>query len=68
MNPHRARRARGYLLKAAEKAEIARAIEAIASGEAIFGPAIARRVIEYFSARKAQGPPLAFPELTEREQ
>jgi DNA-binding NarL/FixJ family response regulator len=60
--------ARGYLLKGADKTEIARAIQAIAAGEAIFGPAIARRVIEYFSAPQAPGPPLAFPGLTERER
>lgn len=60
--------ARGYLLKGADKAEIARAIEAIASGEAIFGPAIATRVIEFFSAPQVLGPPLVFPELTERER
>jgi DNA-binding NarL/FixJ family response regulator len=60
--------ARGYLLKGADKAEILRAIQAIGSGEAIFGPAIARRVIEYFSAPQVAGPPLAFPELTARER
>lgn len=60
--------ARGYLLKGADKAEILRAIQAIGSGEAIFGPAIARRVIEYFSAPQLAGPPQAFPELTARER
>ena len=60
--------ARGYLLKGADKAEIVRAIHAIGSGEAIFGPAIARRVIEYFSAPQVAGPPQAFPELTARER
>jgi len=60
--------ARGYLLKGADKAEILRALQAVASGEAIFGPAVARRVIEYFAAPQVPGPPLAFPELTERER
>jgi DNA-binding NarL/FixJ family response regulator len=60
--------ARGYLLKGADKEEIVRAIQAIGSGEAIFGPAIARRVIEYFSAPQVAGPPQAFPELTARER
>ena len=60
--------ARGYLLKGADKSEIVRAVQAIASGEAIFGPAIALRVIDYFSAPQTTGPPLAFPELTERER
>jgi len=60
--------ARGYLLKGADKEEILRAIHAIGSGEAIFGPTIARRVIEYFSAPQVAGPPQAFPELTARER
>jgi DNA-binding NarL/FixJ family response regulator len=33
--------ARGYVLKGAEQQEIARAIMAVAAGEAIFGPAVA---------------------------
>ena len=41
--------ARGYLLKGALKAEILRSIRAVSSGEAIFGPAIARRLMQYFS-------------------
>ncbi len=59
--------ARGYLLKGAEQAEVLRAIRAVANGEAIFGPGIARRVMGLFSAEKPQAPQ-AFPELTEREQ
>jgi DNA-binding NarL/FixJ family response regulator len=58
--------ARGYLLKGAGHDEVARAIEAVARGEAIFGPAIAQRVIEFFAHRSH--PPQPFPELTERER
>jgi DNA-binding NarL/FixJ family response regulator len=61
--------ARGYLLKGADKAEILRAIRAVHSGEAIFGPAIAQRLMGYFTALRqpttAQAP---FPELTDRER
>ena len=60
--------ARGYLLKGADRDEIVRAVRAIAAGEAIFGPAIAQRVIEYFADPQNPGPPLVFPELTERER
>ena len=60
--------ARGYLLKGALKAEILRAIRAVTSGEAIFGPAIARRLMQYFSAPRPDVPREAFPELTERER
>ena len=63
--------ARGYLLKDADKDEVVRAIVAVERGEAIFSPAIAQRMIQYFSA----GPSASrtkrqageFSELTERE-
>jgi DNA-binding NarL/FixJ family response regulator len=60
--------ARGYLLKGANQREIVRAVTAVAEGQAIFGPAIAARVAELFSAppqQAAQGP---FPQLTARER
>jgi DNA-binding NarL/FixJ family response regulator len=60
--------ARGYLLKGALKAEILRAIRAVTSGEAIFGPAIARRLIQHFADLSATLPRQAFPELTNRER
>ena len=59
--------ARGYLLKGSQQGEILHAIRAVGSGEAVFGPAIARRLIEYFSASPS-GPPQAFPRLTPRER
>ena len=60
--------ARGYLLKDAAQTEILRAIRAVGSGEAIFGPAVARRVIDYFASVNPAEHPRAFPELTERER
>jgi DNA-binding NarL/FixJ family response regulator len=60
--------ARGYLLKGAPKAEVMRAIRAVVSGEAIFGPAIARRLMTYFAAPRPALPAHAFPELTDRER
>lgn len=59
--------ARGYLLKGALKAEILRAISCVTSGEAVFGPSIARRLMNYFSEPRPDVPREAFPELTERE-
>jgi len=62
--------ARGYLLKDADKDEVVRAIVAVERGEAIFSPAIAQRMIQYFSApSKAsnKNQPNEFAELTERE-
>ena len=59
--------AKGYVLKGAERHEIARAIMAVAAGEAIFGPAVATRVLAYFATPPATTPTL-FPELTGRER
>ena len=62
--------ARGYLLKGANQAEIVRAVTAVAHGEVIFGPAMAKRVAEFFAAAAASGSAVAavFPELTTRER
>ncbi|MBI4928356.1 MAG: response regulator transcription factor [Anaerolineae bacterium] len=59
--------ARGYILKDAGEEEVLRAIRGVASGEAIFGPAIARRLVDFFSKPQRE-PSLVFPELTERER
>jgi DNA-binding NarL/FixJ family response regulator len=59
--------ARGYLLKGAGQVEIVQAIQTVARGEAVFGPAIADRVLAYFSS-PPPAPAEAFPELTERER
>jgi DNA-binding NarL/FixJ family response regulator len=60
--------ARGYVLKGADQEEMLRAIQAVARGEALFGPAIAARLQSYFAAPKPDAPPEAFPDLTERER
>jgi DNA-binding NarL/FixJ family response regulator len=57
--------ARGYVLKGASQHEIVRAIRAVAAGEAIFGPGVARRVLDRV-AGPAPTPP--FPDLTARER
>ncbi len=59
--------ARGYILKDMDDEEISRAILAVGSGEAIFSPAIAERMMQFFSARPAL-PTSLFPELTESER
>ena len=59
--------ARGYLLKGAGEQEIERAIRGVADGEAIFGPAVAQRVLDFLSGT-APRQPAAFPELSERER
>lgn len=60
--------ARGYILKGAAQTEIVRALEAVASGEAIFSPAIARRVLAYFALGSDLRSRDVFPELTPRER
>lgn len=59
--------ARGYILKEAGEDEVLRAIHAAAQGEAIFGPAIARRLMQFFSS-PSQETGQVFSELTERER
>ena len=60
--------ARGYVLKDAEEEEMEHAIRAVGKGEAIFSPAIAERVLAYFTGPKPSAPPQAFPTLTDRER
>ena len=60
--------ARGYLLKGAEQDEIADAIRAVVRGQAIFGAAIASRLLDHFANPPAPcGADDPFPELTPRE-
>ncbi len=56
--------ARGYLLKGAGQDDVERAIRSVAAGEAVFGAAVATRLLGYFAAP----PATTFPELTERER
>lgn len=63
--------ARGYILKGADQSEMLRAVRAVASGEALFGPKVARRLMEFFANLREAAPEIAaqvFPELTDRER
>lgn len=58
--------ARGYLLKGAARADLARALEAVQRGEIVFSPTVGERVLAHFGS----GPtpmPTRFPALTARE-
>lgn len=59
--------ARGYVLKDMDDDDITRAILAVGRGDAIFSPAIAARMIRFFSTTAPQ-PIAMFPELTESER
>jgi DNA-binding NarL/FixJ family response regulator/class 3 adenylate cyclase len=64
--------ARGYVLKGAHHEEILQAIRTVATGQAVFGPGIATRMMNFFQglnpAPQKGGSATAFPELTERER
>jgi DNA-binding NarL/FixJ family response regulator len=60
--------ARGYVLKGAKHDEMLRAIRAVGSGEAIFSPSIAARLMSFFAASRSVSPEQAFPDLTDRER
>jgi DNA-binding NarL/FixJ family response regulator len=60
--------AKGYLLKDSGGEGVVHAIRAVASGEAVFGPGVAERIIGFFSAPRTAAPQRAFPELTQREE
>ena len=55
--------AKGYLLKGADQQDVERAIRTVAAGEAVFGAAIATRLVSYFDHDHSR----PFPELTPRE-
>lgn len=59
--------ARGYLLKGARQDEIRRAVRAAHDGEAIFGPAVARRLAALVDPAASAAPP-PFPQLSDRER
>ena len=60
--------ARGYLVKGARQAELLRALRTVADGGAVFGPAIARRMIGLFEAAASAASATPFPDLTMRER
>jgi DNA-binding NarL/FixJ family response regulator len=59
--------ARGYLLKDTHEEALLRSVRAVANGEALFGPAVAERLIQYLAVATPPAEPRAFPELTSRE-
>lgn len=59
--------ARGYVVKGAEPDDIARALQGVACGQAVFGAEVAGAILAQASDRARSGPASAFPELTMRE-
>jgi DNA-binding NarL/FixJ family response regulator len=60
--------ARGYVLKGAKHDEIQRALRAAGSGEAIFSPSVAARMMAFFTSMRPAKVLDVFPELSQRER
>jgi DNA-binding NarL/FixJ family response regulator len=60
--------ARGYVVKGADTDDVLRALQSVARGDAVFGPAVAGRVLSYLTRPLSARDPMLFPELSERER
>lgn len=60
--------ARGYVVKGADTTDVLRALESVARGDAVFGPAVANRVLAYLTRPLSARDPVLFPELSDRER
>ena len=60
--------ARGYLLKDADGDDIIHAVLAVADGEAVFGAAVADRIVGFFTDAHRDYTAAVFPQLTARER
>ena len=56
--------ARGYVVKGQDTDDVLRAIRSVARGDAVFGPAVASRVLSYLTRPLSARDPLQFPELS----
>ncbi|WP_027481035.1 response regulator [Deinococcus pimensis] len=60
--------ARGYVLKDTPEDELIGAVRTVGAGGAIFSPAIAARVLNFFASAHVMVPAPLFPGLTDRER
>ncbi|MGH3473696.1 MAG: response regulator [Aeromicrobium sp.] len=58
--------AQGYVVKGADRAELIRAIESVAAGDAVYGQSVANRIVSLLSGAATEA--AAFPKLTPRER
>jgi len=61
----------GYLDAAYRRADtddLLRALESVARGDVVFGPAVASRVLSYLTRPLSARDPVLFPELSDRER
>ena len=59
--------ASGFLLKDTPPARLAEAIRLVGDGDALLAPQITRRLVERFTERAAEPPPVGLEDLTNRE-
>jgi DNA-binding NarL/FixJ family response regulator len=61
--------ARGYLVKGADGEAIVHAVRAVASGDAVYGGSVARRIVSFYAGEETRtATERAFPDLTARER
>ena len=60
--------ARGYIVKGADTDDLLRALESVAHGDVVFGPAVASRVLSYLTRPLSARDPVLFPGLSARER
>jgi DNA-binding NarL/FixJ family response regulator len=60
--------ARGYVVKGQDTEDVLRAVRSVARGDAVFGPAVAGRVLSYLTRPLSARDPVLFPELSDRER
>ena len=58
----------GYLVKGADRAKIVRAVQAVAAGEAVYGPSVAQRIVGFYTGVQERYSSQVFPQLTSRER
>jgi len=58
----------GYLVKGADRAEIVRAVQSVAAGEAVYGASVARRIVGFYTGVQERYTAQVFPQLTARER
>lgn len=58
----------GYLVKGADRAEIVRAIQSVAAGEAVYGPSVARLIVGFYTGVQERYTAQVYPQLTARER
>lgn len=60
--------ATGFLVKHTEPADLVKAVEVVAGGDALLSPSVTRRLVEEFASHAKPAPTTVLSELTDRER